>query len=150
MALTLAAAAIGATPASAQSLGPDFNIGGSAEQPDSGGPAQPNAKSFGTQRDYNSRGFQLGCMSNREIRRGLRDYGFSDIEFTRILGRSRVKVQALFEDDWYYSMWINRCSGHVDRVVPLYPADTNDNGDTYDNGGYGGHGNGNGSSGYGT
>ena len=59
----------------------------------------------------------------RLIRRGLRDYGFEDIAFIRELSRNRVVVEALYEDDWYYSMRVHRCRGYVDRVRPLYPAD---------------------------
>jgi hypothetical protein len=125
LALALSAATFGASPVSAQNLEPNFSIGGGAA-------VQPETKSYGAQPNKGSRDFQLGCLSNREIRRGLREYGFSDISFVRQLRRSRVLVEALYEDDWYYSMRVNRCTGYVDRVTPLYPLYDDDDDDDYD------------------
>ncbi|MDB5561098.1 MAG: hypothetical protein JWN11_516, partial [Hyphomicrobiales bacterium] len=50
-------------------------------------------------------------------------------------------LQALFDDNCYYSMAADRCTGFVSHVSPLYPA-ADDNSGYYDNGsGYGGRSN---------
>jgi hypothetical protein len=111
-AVIVTAIALAAVPAQAQKLGTEFSFGG--------GKAQSDTQSFSTQR-HSGPSIQI-CLTNRQIRRGLRDYGFTDIQFVRNLPRERVVVEALYEDDWYYSMRVHRCKGYVDRVRPLYPA----------------------------
>lgn len=103
----------GAAPTQAQSLGSDFSLGGSQ--------AESGARTLGSGSD-DRLSIQI-CLTNRQIRRALRNYGFSDIEFVRNLPRERVIVEALYnEDDWYYSMRVHRCRSYVDRVRPLYPS----------------------------
>ncbi len=62
--------------------------------------------------------FYLRCLTNRQIREELRDFGFRRIEIGRDLGRDRVEVFARYDGD-EYSMRVNRCTGRVDRVRPL-------------------------------
>ena len=97
-------------PIQAQSLGREFSFGG--------GQAATGARSLGPGKE-DRLSIQI-CLTNRQIRRALREYGFSDIEFVRSLPRDRVIVEALHEDDdWYYSMRVHRCRSYVDRVRPL-------------------------------
>lgn len=112
--IALCALAIGTAPAAAQSLGLEFNFG-------AGNGSKSEMQTF----DSKKKGTEFApvCLTNRQIRRGLRDYGFEDIAVVRELSRNRVIVEALYEDDWYYSMRVHRCRGYVDRVRPLYPAD---------------------------
>lgn len=65
------------------------------------------------------------CLTDKQIRRGLKAYGFFEVEITDRLSKNRVRVEAGY-DDWYYSMRINRCSGVVDRIKKLYPVDDED------------------------
>ena len=60
------------------------------------------------------------CLTDRQIRRGLRSYGFTDIELVGNSSRNRVRVEATY-GDWVYSMRVHRCSGMVDRIKKLYP-----------------------------
>jgi len=113
-AIVLCALAIGSAPAAAQSLDLEFSFG-------TGGGGNSETQTFGTEKK--GKDFAPACLTDRQIKRGLRDYGFEDIAITRQLSRNRVTVEALYEDDWYYSMRVHRCRGYVDRVRPLYPAD---------------------------
>jgi hypothetical protein len=140
-------AIINTTPVSAQSLGPSFSIEGN--RPYSRGSNDQAAPRPGYRRpDFGSR-----CMSDQAIRSGLQNYGFRDINLTSGSSRTRVKLRALYDDNWYYSMAVNRCTGLVSHVSPLYSAGRNDNGGYrngrgsdgyyggrgYDNGGSGGY-----------
>lgn len=87
-------------PAMAQSFSFDFGIKG-------GG----NSFSFG----LNDRGvrFRRDCLTNSEIRRGLRRAGFEDIRFVGQSGRW-VRVIAEWDGNGRdYSMRVNRCTGRV-------------------------------------
>ena len=103
VAVTLGAATVTALPVQAQSFSFDFGIRG-------GG----NTFSFGID---DGRRFRRDCLTNNEIRRGLRRNGFDDIRF---LDRRGVRVQVYAE--WgrrAYLLTINRCTGRVvdiDRV----------------------------------
>lgn len=112
-AIALCALAIGSAPAAAQNLGLEFNFGA-----ENGGKSEMQTFDSGKSKE-----FAPVCLTNRQVRRGLRDYGFEDIDIVRELSRNRLIVEALYEDDWYYSMRVHRCRGYVDRVRPLYPAD---------------------------
>ena len=60
--------------------------------------------------------FKRDCLRNREIRDGLEDAGFYDVE---IVGRDgvRVRVVATWEDDDRdYSMRVNACTGKVSDI----------------------------------
>jgi hypothetical protein len=91
-------------------------------------PAKPDAgqqtmqmKKFGAD-DYEDD--YAWCLTNKQIRKGLRNADFDDIDFIKELKHHRVRVAALYEDDgWYYSMRIDRCTGEVDQIKPLYEAE---------------------------
>lgn len=64
------------------------------------------------------------CLTNKQIRKGLKKADFDEIDFVRELKHHRVRVEAYYEEDgWYYAMRIDRCSGEVDQIKPLYEAD---------------------------
>jgi hypothetical protein len=105
VALALAAAAITAmpAPAMAQNFSFDFGISG----------GEGNF-SFGIGRD----GVRIkrDCLTNNEIRRGLRRSGWSDIRFIDRSG-NRVRVIAEWDGNGRdYSMRINRCTGRVTDI----------------------------------
>ena len=105
IALTLAAASITAmpAPAMAQNFSFDFGISG----------GQGNF-SFGI--GQGGVRIKRDCLTNNEIRRGLRRSGWSDIRF---IDRSGNRVRLIAEWDGNgrdYSMRINRCTGRVTDI----------------------------------
>jgi hypothetical protein len=100
VALALGAASLTPMPAMAQSPSFSFEFG-----IDGGG----NSFSFGT----NRRGDRIRreCLTNNEIRRGLRREGFEDIRFLDRSGR-RVEVVAEY-GRWIYYLSVHRCTGEV-------------------------------------
>ncbi|MHB1109582.1 MAG: hypothetical protein ACYCZU_04590 [Devosia sp.] len=54
------------------------------------------------------------CLSNSQIRRGLRDYGFRNIDIVRA-NRNRVVVIARYGRAWY-RLQVSRCTGQV-RII---------------------------------
>jgi hypothetical protein len=102
-ALIAATAIAGAAPAQAQSFSFNFGING-------------GGSSFSYGINPGGKKFKRGCLSNREIRRGLEDSGFYDVE---IRGDSGVRVRVIAtweENDRDYSMRVNRCSGKVTDI----------------------------------
>lgn len=61
------------------------------------------------------------CLDDRQIRRGIANHGFRDVEIRRDLGRDRVEVRAS-QRRWTYSMRVNRCTGEVDRIEAQRPS----------------------------
>lgn len=114
IALVLGASAITAAPAVAQSGQPQFNF-----QLDLGNGGA--SMSMGTQQgrvmvpEHDRRRF---CLTDRQIRRGLAQYGFRDARVTREFSRGRVEVIARYGRN-FYSMRVNRCTGEVSRVERL-------------------------------
>jgi len=107
VALTLGAATLTAMPVQAQTGSPSFNF----EFGIRGG-----GDSFSYRFD-NGRRFRGECLTNNELRRGLRRLGWEDVRFVDRRG-VRVKVVA----DWgrrTYAMTINRCSGRVTDIERL-------------------------------
>lgn len=116
--VALAAVTLPAMPAFAQSGEPNFNFrfqipGG----PSIEGGNRPD------RRDFDRRRY---CLSDREIRRQLRDTGYYNIDFGRDLRRNRVSVDASY-GRWRYELVIDRCSGRIldsnrlRRVGPVSP-----------------------------
>ena len=102
-ALIAATAVAGAAPAQAQSFNFNFGING-------------GGSSFSYGLGSGGKKFKRDCLSNREIRRGLSDAGFYDIEIRGASG-VRVRVVATWEDnDRDYSMNVHRCSGKVTDI----------------------------------
>lgn len=60
------------------------------------------------------------CLTDKQIRKGLQNYGFDDVQIVDRLSKNRVRVEAAY-DEWYYSFRVNRCSGVVDKIKKLYP-----------------------------
>ncbi|WIJ23541.1 hypothetical protein [Devosia sp. RR2S18] len=58
------------------------------------------------------------CLRDREVRRGIGDYGYRNVEIVGELRRDRVEVRAV-KRNWLYSMRVDRCTGEVDRVERL-------------------------------
>ena len=65
------------------------------------------------------------CLTDKQIRNGLINYGFEEVHIVDHLGKNRVRVEAVY-GDWYYSLRVHRCSGLVDRIKKLYPVDYGD------------------------
>jgi hypothetical protein len=104
-----------AAPALGGSLELDFGVAPPA------GDDQVQFKKFGGDDDDDDWCYDL---TNKQIRKGLRNAGFEDIDFIKDLSNNRVRVEALYEDDgWVYSMRIDRCDGDVDKIKALYEAD---------------------------
>lgn len=105
IALALGAASIVAVPAPvmAQSFSFEFPIAGG-----------DGSFSFGIGRD----GVRIrrACLTDREIRRALRDEGWENITF-RGERRNRVRVIAEWDrNNRLYSMWVHRCTGEVTDI----------------------------------
>lgn len=120
LAVVLAGTALSAVPAQAAP-----NMGGfSLDVKPQGGGDQKQLQQY-KKKGFGPNDFFNWCLTDKQIRRGLKAYGFFDVEIVDYLGKNRVRVEAGY-DDWYYSMRINRCSGMVDRIKKLYPVDEED------------------------
>jgi hypothetical protein len=60
------------------------------------------------------------CLADRDIRSGLNRHGWSDVRLRRDFGGGRVEVLAR-NQNWIYSMRLDRCSGEVDGIERLRP-----------------------------
>jgi hypothetical protein len=91
-------------------------------QQDAGDGTQVQMKKFGyDDDDYDDYDW---CLTNKQIRKGLKKADFDEIDFVKELKHHRVRVEALYEGDgWVYSMRIDRCDGEVDQIKPLYEYD---------------------------
>lgn len=107
VALTLGAATITAMPAqAAPSFSIEFGVGDRADGP-----------SFRNDRHRNNR-HNRSCLTNRQVERGLRHYGYRDAHVVKNLNRSRVLVVAE-KGRRDYSMKVNKCTGTVYDVERL-------------------------------
>lgn len=124
VALTLGAATITAMPAQAQSQSePSINFQLGLGNGKSGG-----SMSFSTESQRGGMQFNQGknhgrviideCLTNRQVERGLRDYGFRNVDVVRNLGRDRVLAVASWRNR-DYSMKVDKCSGQVYDVKRL-------------------------------
>ncbi|HEY0917923.1 hypothetical protein [Devosia sp.] len=52
------------------------------------------------------------CLTNAEVRRGLRVHGFRNIDIVRERNRNRVEVVASYGNRWY-RLVVNKCTGRV-------------------------------------
>jgi hypothetical protein len=69
--------------------------------------------SFGIGSNNDGVRFRRLCLTDRQIRRGLRDEGWEDIRFIDRDGNWVRVVARWDENDRYYTMRINRCTGKV-------------------------------------
>lgn len=61
------------------------------------------------------------CAGKRQIRNGLVRAGFNDMDVVDRMTQFRVRVEALYlSDGWVYSMLVNRCTGEVSVLSPIY------------------------------
>ena len=58
------------------------------------------------------------CLTNSQVRRGLREYGFRNIDIVRERTRNRVEVIASYGKRWY-RLLVNRCTGRVQIIERL-------------------------------
>lgn len=119
LAVVLAGTALSAVPVQAAP-----NMGGFSLEVKPQGGDQKQMKQF-KKKDFGPNDFFNWCLTDKQIRKGLKAYGFFDVQIVNHLSKNRVRVEAGY-DDWYYSMRINRCSGMVDRIKKLYPVDDED------------------------
>jgi hypothetical protein len=115
IALALGATAITAMPAPAvaQNFSFDFQIQGGGSN-----------FSWGT--DRRGRRVKRDCLTNNEVRRGLRRLDFEDIQFLDRRGR-RVTVIAQYDpNNRWYQMDINTCTGRVTDIERIRYRDRND------------------------
>jgi hypothetical protein len=61
------------------------------------------------------------CVGKGQIRDGLIRAGFNDMDVVDRLTQFRLRVEALYlADGWVYSMQVNRCTGEVSVIAPIY------------------------------
>ena len=153
VAVAFGVTATAATSAFAQS-GPSVNF--SIQLPGGGGnnnqAQSPSLLGKGSANDRNwngNGGYGYRCLTNREVRQGIADYGYRQVEVTRELRRDRVEVQAVY-GNWVYSMRVDKCTGYVDQAQRIGRANGGggwnggnggwNNGGGYNGGGYNGGG----------
>ena len=113
LAVVLAGTALSAVPVQAAPL-----QGFSLDVKPQGGD-QKQMKQF-KKKDFGPNDFFNWCLTDKQIRKGLINYGFDDVHIVDHLSKNRVRVEAAY-DEWYYSFRVNRCSGLVDKIKKLYP-----------------------------
>ena len=63
------------------------------------------------------------CVDRDAIRAGLILAGFNDMDIVDRLTQFRLRVEALYlADGWVYSMLVNKCTGEVSVLSPIYMA----------------------------
>ena len=61
------------------------------------------------------------CLSDWEVKSELEDYGFDHVRIIGHYSFYRIKVKAYYEDDdTWYSMRVNKCTGEVDHIRELW------------------------------
>lgn len=111
VALALAGTAIGGiAPVQAASAQPTFgfslNFGG-------------NGPKGGIQLNFGDKDYFKWCLTNTQIKSGLRNAGYRDVRIVRESNNTnKVYVVAQKRGDWY-SMRVDRCTRKVDRVQEI-------------------------------
>lgn len=132
IAIALGAAAVSAAPAVAQEAPGAFSLqipGGQGAGAETFGAPRHGGGNGGGWGGNHGGGWNTRCLTNREVRQGIADYGFRRVEVTRELRRDRVEVIAQY-GRWDYSMRVDKCTGEVDRIERLRRS----NGGGYNNG----------------
>lgn len=120
--LALCVSAMLAGPSMAQpSL--EFNIGASVpslapDAPDIGGSMPDPGDDVVARRPAPEARVSDKCLSNRQVRRGLRAHDFDNIDIGRQLSGDAVEVMANYGGS-LYRMSLDRCSGKVSNVERL-------------------------------
>lgn len=97
----------------------DLDLGLSADMIARGQQLQADMVKFG----YDEDDVDDWCAGKRSIRDGMIRAGFNDMDIVDRLTQFRVRVEALYlADGWVYSMQINRCTGEVTAIAPIYMA----------------------------
>lgn len=122
LSIALAGIALGALPAqAAPALGDTLALDFGITQPmvEQGRQLQTQMKQFG----YDDHDVDDWCLSNKKIRRGLIMANFDEIDFEDSLKQHRVRIEALYvADGWVYSMQVDRCTGELSVIKPIYLA----------------------------
>jgi hypothetical protein len=118
IAMVLGTGALTAAPAFAQSE-PSFNF--SITVPGGGG-SDGGVTTFGRGHGGGGGDYGFRCLTNREVRRGISEYGFRRVEIVRELRRDRVEVVGQYRNR-LYSMRVDKCTGEVDRVERIRRGD---------------------------
>lgn len=126
IALTLGAAAVTVMPVQAQAQEFSFRLGIGT-----GGNVMP----FGFGK-YNGFHPIRICLSDRQVVRGLRLYGFRNIDIVKHISRSRVQVEATFHNR-EYRLKVNKCTGEVYDIHRLKKHKSYDDGYNNDGVGFG-------------
>ena len=66
------------------------------------------------------------CMTNRQIERSLRNYGFRDAQVVREGNKFNKVIAIGRKGGTWYQMRVDRCTGKVDRVTKLNRRNNND------------------------
>ena len=114
LAVVLAGTALSAVPVQAAP-----NMGGFSLDVKPQGGDQKQLQQF-KKKNFGPNDFFNWCLTDKQIRKGLINYGFEEVHIVDHLGKNRVRVEAAY-DEWYYSFRVNRCSGLVDKIKKLYP-----------------------------
>jgi hypothetical protein len=123
LSLSLAGSSMAAAPVlpTTPALGPDFAIdfGLTAEMIERGKKLQEDMILLG----YDVDELDDWCLSKNQIRNKLVQARFDDIDFMNGLTNFRVRVEAFYEaDGWIYSMIVNKCTGEITMLAPLFAA----------------------------
>ena len=114
LAVVLAGTALSAVPVQAAPL-----QGFSLDVKPQGGENQKQLQQY-KKKGFGPNDFFNWCLTDKQIRKGLINYGFEEVHIVDHLSKNRVRVEAAY-DEWYYSFRVNRCSGVVDKIKKLYP-----------------------------
>ncbi|MEO5805707.1 hypothetical protein [Devosia sp.] len=109
--LALGASTLVAVPAFAQGPVVSFGLqfgGGNNDN----GPRHGNG--WGDDDWDNGGNYQRRCLTNREVRQQVSQYGYSQVNVVRELSRQRVDVTAV-RGNWVYAMRVDKCSGQVSQ-----------------------------------
>ena len=114
LAVVLAGTALSAVPVQAAP-----NMGGFSLDVKPQGGDQKQLQQF-KKKNFGPNDFFNWCLTDKQIRKGLINYGFEEVHIVDHLSKNRVRVEAAY-DDWFYSFRVHRCSGMVDKIKKLYP-----------------------------
>ena len=121
VAVSLAAATFAAAPANAAPPPPNMNFS-----------LQFGNGFHGNGFGYGGNGVQLRfgngparwCLSDQQIRWQLQQQGWRNAQVVKRVSQDRVVAVAMKRGDWY-EMRVDRCTGNVDRVRPVYQRNGN-------------------------
>ena len=112
-------AALLLTSAAAAQPSLEFNIGGSGPRMADGfGEVSDPEDDAVAQVGKGGESIMAGCLTNRQVRRGLRGHDFDNIKIGRAIRGDVFEVQANYGGS-LYRMTLDRCSGKVSDVEKL-------------------------------